>query len=125
MAATYAFEPARGVGNKRERDCLFFNQRIRISPGCPGFSHRWRLRHERCLGLSHNSVSGVPARREPVMSTRKYRLNRRAALDFLGGTAAAGLVAAPGARVSAQTLSEIGFTRVRHFKLAEPESDPA
>jgi hypothetical protein len=59
------------------------------------------------------------------MSTRKYRLNRRAALDFLGGTAAAGLVAVPGARVSAQTLSEIGFIRVRHFKLAEPESDPA
>jgi NitT/TauT family transport system substrate-binding protein len=40
------------------------------------------------------------------MSMMKYRLNRRAALGFLGGTAAAGLVAVPGARVSAQMLDK-------------------
>jgi hypothetical protein len=39
----------------------------------------------------------------------KYRLNRRAALGLLGGTAAASLVAVPGARVSAQTLDKVSY----------------
>jgi NitT/TauT family transport system substrate-binding protein len=43
------------------------------------------------------------------MSMMKYRLNRRAALGFLGGSAAAGLVAVPGARVSAQTLDKVSY----------------
>ena len=53
--------------------------------------------------------SWVPAGREPIMSMMKYRLNRRAALGLLGGTAAAGLVAVPGARVSAQTLDKVSY----------------
>jgi NitT/TauT family transport system substrate-binding protein len=43
------------------------------------------------------------------MSMMKYRLNRRAALGLLSGTAAAGLVAVPGARVSAQTLDKVSY----------------
>jgi NitT/TauT family transport system substrate-binding protein len=43
------------------------------------------------------------------MSMMKYRLNRRAALGLLGGTAAASLVAVPGALVSAQTLDKVSY----------------
>ena len=43
------------------------------------------------------------------MSMMKYRLDRRAALGLLGGTAAASLVAVPGARVSAQTLDKVSY----------------
>ncbi|MBN9456746.1 MAG: ABC transporter substrate-binding protein [Bosea sp.] len=39
----------------------------------------------------------------------KYRLNRRAALGLLGGSAAAALVPVPGARVSAQSLEKLSF----------------
>ena len=39
----------------------------------------------------------------------KYRINRRRALGFLGGTAAASLVAVPGARVGAQALDKIVY----------------
>lgn len=39
----------------------------------------------------------------------KYRLNRRAALGLLGGTAASALIPVPGARVSAQTLDKVSY----------------
>ncbi|WP_291669369.1 ABC transporter substrate-binding protein [Bosea sp. (in: a-proteobacteria)] len=43
------------------------------------------------------------------MTMMKYRLNRRAALGLLGGSAAAALVPVPGARVSAQSLEKLSF----------------
>jgi NitT/TauT family transport system substrate-binding protein len=43
------------------------------------------------------------------MSGIKYRIDRRRALQLLGGTAAASLVAVPGARVSAQTLDKVSY----------------
>ena len=43
------------------------------------------------------------------MTMMKYRLNRRAALGLLGGTAASALVPMPGARVNAQTLDKLSF----------------
>jgi NitT/TauT family transport system substrate-binding protein len=41
--------------------------------------------------------------------TMKYRLDRRAALGLLGGTAASMLVPMPGARVNAQTLDKVSY----------------
>src|SRR6476619_8672092 len=43
------------------------------------------------------------------MSGMKYRIDRRRALGLLGGTAAASLVAVPGARVHAQTLDKVSY----------------
>jgi NitT/TauT family transport system substrate-binding protein len=43
------------------------------------------------------------------MSVMKYRIDRRRALGLLGGTAAASLVAVPGARVHAQTLDKVSY----------------
>jgi NitT/TauT family transport system substrate-binding protein len=43
------------------------------------------------------------------MSGIKYRVDRRRALQLLGGTAAVSLVAVPGARVSAQTLDKVSY----------------
>jgi NitT/TauT family transport system substrate-binding protein len=43
------------------------------------------------------------------MSGIKYRIDRRRALQLLGGTAAVSLVAVPGARVSAQTLDKVSY----------------
>jgi NitT/TauT family transport system substrate-binding protein len=43
------------------------------------------------------------------MTGMKYRLDRRAALGLLGGTAASALVAVPGARVNAQTLDKVSY----------------
>jgi NitT/TauT family transport system substrate-binding protein len=43
------------------------------------------------------------------MTMMKYRLNRRAALGVLGGTAASALVPVPGARVNAQTLDKVSY----------------
>ncbi len=39
----------------------------------------------------------------------KYRLNRRAALGLIGGSAASALIPVPGARVSAQTLDKVSY----------------
>jgi NitT/TauT family transport system substrate-binding protein len=44
-----------------------------------------------------------------IMSTMKYRIDRRKALGLLGGTAAVSLMSIPGARVSAQTLDKVSF----------------
>jgi len=41
--------------------------------------------------------------------TMKYRINRRAALGLIGGSAASILVPVPGARVSAQTLDKVSY----------------
>jgi NitT/TauT family transport system substrate-binding protein len=43
------------------------------------------------------------------MSMTKYRINRRRALGFLGGTAAVSLVSVTGARVNAQALDKIVY----------------
>ncbi len=43
------------------------------------------------------------------MTMMKYRLNWRAALGLLGGSAAAALVPVPGTRVSAQSLEKLSF----------------
>ena len=43
------------------------------------------------------------------MSTMKYRINRRAALGLVGGTAASYLIPLPGARVNAQTLDKVSY----------------
>ena len=41
--------------------------------------------------------------------TMKYRLDRRAALGLLGGSAASVLIPVPGARVNAQTLDKVSY----------------
>jgi len=43
------------------------------------------------------------------MNGMRYRIDRRNALRLLGGTAAASLVAVPGARVRAQTLDKVSY----------------
>ena len=43
------------------------------------------------------------------MTMMKYRIDRRKALGLMGGAAAASLVPAPGARVSAQTLDKVSY----------------
>jgi NitT/TauT family transport system substrate-binding protein len=43
------------------------------------------------------------------MSSMKYRIDRRAALGLLGGSAASLLVPVPGARVHAQTLDKVSY----------------
>jgi NitT/TauT family transport system substrate-binding protein len=43
------------------------------------------------------------------MTTTKYRIDRRAALGLLGGTAASCLIPVPGARVNAQTLDKVSY----------------
>jgi NitT/TauT family transport system substrate-binding protein len=42
----------------------------------------------------------------------KYRIDRRAALRLLGGTAASVLIPVPGARVSAQTLDKVSYQTI-------------
>ena len=43
------------------------------------------------------------------MTSMKYRIDRRAALGLLGGSAASLLIPVPGSRVNAQTLDKVSY----------------
>jgi NitT/TauT family transport system substrate-binding protein len=60
-------------------------------------------------GLLDLTVTNNGFDRGTIMSSTKYRIDRRAALKLLGGGAASCLVAVPGARVSAQTLDKVSY----------------